>query len=184
MPRRQTTSPTSPHGSAAGCVTSFPAIAGPDARILILGSMPGVASLRAGEYYAHPRNQFWTIMGEICGAQRELPYRERVERLLQHRIAVWDVLHSCLRRGSLDSAIDAATAVPNDLPGFLRAHTDIAYVGFNGALALQTWRRHFQTLSAQDFPRLECRRLPSTSPANASWSYRRKLRTWRAALPT
>jgi hypoxanthine-DNA glycosylase len=163
-------------------IRSFPPIESPDARILILGSMPGVASLRARQYYAHPRNQFWRIMGALYGATPQRPYAQRIALLQENGVAVWDVLHSCVRRGSLDSAIENASVAPNDLPEFLRQHRKITAVRCNGALAYAAFRRYFGAACLQDFPWLDCRRLPSTSPAHASWSYARKSAAWRAAL--
>lgn len=152
-----------------------------DARILVLGSMPGEASLQAGEYYAHPHNQFWPIMGALCGATPNLPYAQRLARLRAAGIALWDVLHACQRRGSLDAAVELRTAVANDLPQFLRDHPELQRVLFNGALAAQVWQRHFQRRVELEFPGLELRRLPSTSPAHASLSRAHKLRQWRTA---
>ncbi|HLK70787.1 MAG TPA: DNA-deoxyinosine glycosylase [Steroidobacteraceae bacterium] len=159
---------------------SFPPIVRPDARILILGSMPGTASLAAGQYYAHPHNQFWRLLGEICGAGIELPYARRLERLQQQRLALWDVLDSCVREGSLDSAIEHHSAVPNDIASLLRAAPGIRRLCCNGATAYHGVRRYFGSeLDAQGITVI---RLPSSSPANASWSFARKLAAWRGAL--
>jgi hypoxanthine-DNA glycosylase len=159
---------------------SFPAVVVADARILILGSMPGAASLAAGEYYAHPQNQFWRILGEICGAGPGLPYRQRLDRLRAHQIALWDVLYSCVRPGSLDSAIEHTSAIANDIPALLRGAPQIRRICCNGATAYHGLRRYF---GAQlDALGITAVRLPSTSPAHASWSFARKLATWRAAL--
>lgn len=157
-------------------VHSFPPIAAPDATRLILGSMPGKASLRANEYYAHPRNAFWPIMGELFGAGPDLRYAHRVRVLRTAGIAVWDVLASCTRRGSLDSDIDEDSIVANDFAWFLRTHRRIQRVFFNGAKAEQSFRRH--VLPGLALATLHLERLPSTSPANASWSHARKLRAW------
>jgi hypoxanthine-DNA glycosylase len=162
-------------------VRSFPPLEDRHARVLILGSMPGAASLRAQQYYAHPQNRFWPIMGALCGATPDLPYAERVRVLERSHIAVWDVLHSCQRNGSLDAAIDLASAQPNELARLLHAQPGIRRVLCNGALSARLWRRHFAALAAREFPELECLALPSTSPANATWSPARKLAAWRAA---
>jgi TDG/mug DNA glycosylase family protein len=163
-------------------VYSFPAIVADDARILILGSMPGVASLRAGQYYAHPRNQFWNILEELCGVRSALPYQQRLQMLRDHHVAVWDVLHSCVRPGSLDAAIEHRSARPNDLTRLLRSTPSIRRICCNGGVAHAVLKRHFAMPLATQLPELEVQRLPSTSPANASWSYARKLNAWRQAL--
>ena len=116
-------------------IRSFAPIAAPGATVLILGSMPGRASLLAGQYYAHPRNAFWPIMGELFGAGPELPYARRVRVLARAGVAVWDVLASCTRGGSLDSDIDPGSIVANDFASFFRAHPRIERVYFNGAMA-------------------------------------------------
>jgi TDG/mug DNA glycosylase family protein len=158
-------------------VRSFAPIAAPDAKILILGSMPGVASLAAGEYYAHPRNAFWPIMGHLFGAGPDLPYAERVGRLKERKVAVWDVLQSCEREGSLDSAIRAE--VPNDFPAFLAAHPGIRIIGLNGGKAAASFRRH----AAHHLPAgAAVSLLPSTSPAHAARSFEQKCALWRSAL--
>ncbi|MGH8250765.1 MAG: DNA-deoxyinosine glycosylase [Steroidobacteraceae bacterium] len=162
-------------------IWGFPPIAQPAARVLVLGSMPSVASLAAGEYYAHPRNQFWPITGVIFGFDAKAPYARRREALRSSGIALWDVLASCVRVGSLDSAIDDDSIEVNDFAGFLASHQRISRVCFNGRKAESTWHRH-----ARQCPpagrRLEYRLLPSTSPAHAGMSYRRKLGIWRSAL--
>ena len=163
-------------------VHSFPAVVGADTRILILGSMPGVVSLAATQYYAHPRNQFWTIMGELYGAGPELPYARRLQRLQQSGLGLWDVLHSCVRRGSLDTAIERDSVIANELLPLLRRASRITRVCCNGGTAHRALQRHFGEQLARDFPHIDVRRLPSTSPANASWSYARKLAAWAAAL--
>lgn len=163
-------------------VYSFPPIARTDARILILGSMPGVASLAAGEYYAHPRNAFWPIMGELVGARPELAYAARVERVMARRIAVWDVLKSCVRGGSLDSSIDEDSIVPNDFAGFFAQHTGIARVYFNGGKAEQAFLRHVMPGLGARGEAIRFARLPSTSPAHAGRTFAQKLAAWRVIL--
>ena len=148
------------------------------ARILVLGSMPGVASLAAGQYYAHPRNQFWPIMGALFGAHPTLPYADRLTVLRQAGIALWDVLASCERQGSLDAAIDVRTAQANDFAAFLDAHPLITRVCFNGALA----ETRFQRDVMPHVRALHMTRLPSTSPAHAGMSAADKLSAWRLAL--
>ena len=114
-------------------IHSFAPIARRDAKVLILGSVPGIKSLEALEYYAHPRNAFWEIMNALCGAARGLPYAQRLERLQDVGIAVWDVLHSAEREGSLDSAI--RHAMPNDLAGLLEDCPAIELIALNGSYA-------------------------------------------------
>ena len=156
---------------------SFAPLENTDAVILILGSMPGKASLAAGQYYAHPRNSFWPIMGELFGARPGLPYAERLQVLKSSGIALWDVIASCTRQNSLDSRIEPASVVPNDFESFFRSHPAIRQVFFNGAKAEQCFRRHVRPSLKQQA--LHCRRLPSTSPAHAGMSYPEKLNAWR-----
>ncbi len=160
---------------------SFPAVINAGTRILILGSMPGVASLDAQQYYAHPRNQFWRLMGDIGVAGTGLSYRQRLQALLGHGLGLWDVLHSCVRGGSLDAAIELHSALPNDLLPLLREY-QVMRLCCNGATAHAALQRHFGKALASEFPHIDIRRLPSTSPANASWSYARKLAAWVDAL--
>ncbi len=160
-------------------VHGFAPIADVDAAVLILGSMPGVASLRAGQYYAHPRNAFWPIVASLLAFDTAMPYESKTRALTAARIALWDVLGSCTRAGSLDSNI--TREVPNDFPAFLRAHRRIARVYFNGAKAENTFRRH--VLPALDGHMLRFTRLPSTSPAHAAMSFERKCAAWRVICP-
>ena len=157
---------------------SFPPIAAPDARVLVLGSMPGQASLAASQYYAHPRNAFWPIMATLFGFDAALDYPARTKALAAAGIAVWDVLHSCRRQGSLDSAIEDDTLVANDLAGFLAGHPAIRHVFFNGAKADSCFRRHIKL--AMPEREIAFTRLPSTSPAHAGRSFEQKLLAWRA----
>jgi double-stranded uracil-DNA glycosylase len=161
-------------------LTGFPPVAAPDARVLVLGSMPGAASLRATQYYAHPQNRFWPIMGALVGALPDLPYDERLSKLTTAGVALWDVLAACEREGSLDSAIRDDTAEANDFSAFFAAHPAVGMVLFNGAKAEAAFRR-FVLQSLQSLE-LEYRRLPSTSPANASQGAAYKLAAWREAL--
>jgi len=158
--------------------TGFAPLARADARILILGSLPGQRSIAAQQYYAHPQNTFWKIMAELLGASGN--YEERCEVLLQSRIALWDVLANSLRRGSLDAEIRLATAEVNDLGKFLAAHQDLELILFNGQKAAQVFRQRVSPgLSRQGYRLLT---MPSTSPANASIDFAHKLRCWRAAI--
>ena len=160
-------------------IRSFPPIAGADAHTLILGTMPGVASLTAGQYYAHSRNGFWTILGRLLGFDAQLDYAARVQRLITAGIAVWDVLQSCERRGSLDARIQEAVA--NDFKEFFGCHSGVVRVCFNGATAQALFRRHVVP-TLDDAPRRSYVRLPSTSPANAGIALSAKLDAWRAVV--
>jgi len=161
-------------------VHSFEPIADRDAEILILGSMPGPRSLVAGEYYAHPQNAFWRIAAELLRFDPASPYAKRVRALRAARIAVWDVLHSCVREGALDTRIESDSQIPNDFREFFRVHRRITHVFFNGAKAEACFRRHAVPELERDS--LTYVRLPSTSPANASLSFARKLSAWRVIL--
>lgn len=169
--------PSTKNAILANC---FAPVAAADAHLLILGSMPGQASLAANAYYAHPRNAFWPIMGQLIGALPALTYDERLTTLQHHRIALWDVLASCIRPGSLDANIDAASIEVNDFPAFLDAHPQIRRICFNGAAAEQSFRRYVSPAVATRS--LEYIRLPSTSPAHAGMNLEAKLAIWRAAL--
>ena len=162
----------------ASVLESFPPVAGPASRILILGSMPSEASLKAGQYYAHPRNLFWPIMGALLGAGPSLPYAERLEILQSSGVALWDSLQKCTRVGSLDSAIQ--NEVPNDFPAFFKSYPKIARVYFNGAKAEASFRRH--VMPALDKPPPLLMRLPSTSPAHAAMSLADKIAAWRVVI--
>lgn len=157
-------------------IQGFPPIAGPQARILILGSMPSEASLKAQEYYAHPRNQFWSLMAELLGFDKSASYAERTAALEQSGIAVWDVLKSCVRKGSLDSDIDPKSLAVNDFREFFAEHRAIRKVYFNGTAAEQIFRK--RVLPDLHSLQIEFMRLPSSSPANAGYSYARKLALW------
>lgn len=165
--------------SAARPVRSFPPVVGDGARVLILGSMPGAASLDAARYYAHPRNLFWPIMGALFDAGPDLDYLERLGRLEAAGVALWDVAAECVRPGSLDARIDAGSVVPNDIAGLLARHARIERICFNGAAAATLFRRHVQPARAR-WP--TCVRLPSTSPAHAAMDRHAKLAAWRAGL--
>jgi len=150
------------------------------ATVLILGSMPGRISLATGQYYAHTRNAFWTIMGELIGAQSGLPYTERIGILRDSGIALWDVLASCVRTGSLDSDIQSGSVVPNDFNSFFLGHPDISRIYFNGAKAEQCFLKYVHPYL--DSGTLQYRRLPSTSPANAGITYGKKLLAWQSVI--
>jgi len=170
---------TKRHTNTSRC-TGFPPIATAGARVLVLGSMPSVASLAKGEYYGHPRNAFWPIMGRLFGAGPDLPYDVRKRVLCGQGIAVWDVLQECRRAGSLDTAICADSEVPNDFAAFFRAQRGIRVVFFNGQKAELAFQRHVLRIVADLGRELRYVRLPSTSPAHAGRSFEQKLALWRA----
>ena len=161
-------------------IQSFPPIENPTAKILILGSMPGKESLRAGQYYAHPRNAFWAIMGDLLGTAPTLSYEARTKMLKSANIALWDVLASCTRHSSMDADIDADSISLNDFTSFFLKHPGITDIFFNGGMAEKCFHKHVQPLL--EHRPLRYQRLPSTSPANASMSYAQKLKAWEAIL--
>lgn len=145
-----------------------------DTRLLVLGSFPGVASLQAQQYYAHPRNHFWPLLGALWGVDlASRSYATRLAEARRHGLGLWDVYACCRREGSLDSAIE--DAVPNDLPALVAGLPMLRAIAHNGGESARAMRVT-RTLG------LPVVRLPSTSPANASWSFERKLAAWRAAL--
>lgn len=160
----------------------FPPVSQPDARILILGSLPGTASLAAGAYYAQPYNSFWRIMGVLAGAHPTLPYAERCEKLLAQGIALWDVFHSAHRPGSLDASIVRDTARVNDFANFFVAHASIRRIGLNGAMAATGFERLVVPALPEAMRALPRLRLPSTSPAHATLSFEQKLLRWKRLL--
>lgn len=159
-------------------IRSFTPVSDADASLLILGSMPGRRSLEMNQYYAHPQNVFWKIMGELLGAHPALCYGERLAILKSSGIALWDVLASCERETSLDSDIQHESA--NDFASFFARHPHITQVFFNGSKAEQCFRRFVQ--NKQALPPLAFHRLPSTSPAHAGLCYADKLQAWRAIV--
>lgn len=165
--------------SSARLLIGFPPIAARNARVLILGSMPSVASLAKQQYYGHPQNAFWRIMGELFGAGPDLAYDERTQLLKKHRVAVWDVLRACERPGSLDTAIRCDSEIANDFPTFFRRHREIHTIFFNGQKSETAFRRHVFPAVESLARELTFSRLPSTSPAHAGRSLAEKLRAWR-----
>lgn len=152
---------------------SFPPIIGDNAHTLILGNMPSVMSLETHQYYANPRNAFWRIMGDLFGFDADAQYDVRTAALQAHKIAVWDVLKSCRRIGSLDSAVEPDSMVPNDFRKLFDEHREIRRVFFNGAAAEKNFNRLIRVM-----PDMQYRRLPSTSPAQ-TMKYDEKLAAWR-----
>jgi hypoxanthine-DNA glycosylase len=157
--------------SAGARLQGLAPLAGCDARLLVLGSFPGAASLAAGQYYAHPRNHFWPILAALWQLDlAPLPYAKRIAEVRRRGVAVWDVYAACRREGSLDSAIEQAE--PNDLAALAARLPKLAVIAHNGGESARAMR----ITRALGLP---VRRLPSTSPANASWSFERKLAAWR-----
>ena len=160
---------------------SFPPIAGKDAQILILGSMPGIKSLQEQQYYAHPRNAFWPIMAELYQFDLTLDYAIHCQQLVESKVAIWDVLKSCRRQGSLDQAIETDSIIANDFNAFLQQHKNIQRIFFNGGKAEQVFKRHvLPTLNVEQ--QLSFHLLPSTSPAHAAKSLDEKCQLWQTAL--
>jgi hypoxanthine-DNA glycosylase len=161
-------------GASTARLVGLPPAIGRGTRLLVLGSFPGEASLAAGEYYAHPRNQFWPIVSVLLRTDlRALAYRQRLVALKAGGLGLWDIYASCRRKGSLDQAIEDAE--PNDLAGLRRRAPGLRIVAHNGGESARA-RRDLEALGHTVL------RLPSTSPANASWSFERKLAAWRAAF--
>lgn len=152
---------------------SFPPVVAPDTRLLVLGSLPGEASLAAGRYYAHPQNGFWRLMGGVIGEDlAALPYDDRLAALLRHRIGLWDVVGEATRPGSLDTAIRDATH--NDLAALVETLPDLRMVAFNGGKAAKDGHK----LLAAQADRLRLVTLPSSSPAHASLGFAEKAARW------
>lgn len=163
-------SPTAARGRAR--LQGLAPVVAPHTRVLVLGSFPSAASLAAGQYYAHPRNQFWTILSTLWQTDlRALAYAQRLDEVRRRGLGIWDVYASCRREGSLDSAIEAAEA--NDLAGLVRRLPQLRAIAHNGGESARTMALT-RTLAG------EVVRLPSTSPANASWPLQRKVDAWRA----
>ena len=154
----------------------FAPIAGGDAQVLVLGSLPSQRSIAEQQYYAHPQNAFWRIMGELAGATGG--YEARCAALIRHRIAVWDVLAASVRPGSMDADIDTESAQVNDFESFFKAHPEIGRICFNGRKAAQMFEQFAGDLAG---PR-ELVSLPSTSPAYAAMRFDDKLARWREGL--
>lgn len=163
-------------------VTGFPPIADNNAIILMLGSMPSIKSLEQQQYYAHPRNSFWFIITKLLSSNTELEYEQKTALLLNNRIALWDVLNTCQRKGSLDSSIKNKSTVANDFNTFFNDHPLIKAVYFNGTRAQQEYNKHIPPTLDSKFSSIEYERLPSTSPAMASLNSEQKLQQWKAIL--
>ncbi len=159
-------------------VYSFPPIVCQTSKVLILGAMPGQASLKANQYYAHQRNAFWQIMGKLFGAGPSRPYEERVALIQSAGVALWDSLRACVRPGSLDTSITEEVA--NDFAAFFASYPKISHVFFNGRKAETVFRRYALPMLTDD--RHVYARLPSTSPAHAAMALEVKAQAWSVVL--
>ena len=157
----------------------FPPIETPTVHTLVLGSLPGRMSLDMAQYYAHPQNAFWKLIGAIFDADGKMPYERRVKILTSRGIALWDVLAAAERPGSLDSSIVHATARANDFRVFFAEHPRLRRVMFNGRKAEQLFERFVKPGLGSDFPRIRYTCLPSTSPAHAGMTFAKKLDHWK-----
>jgi len=154
---------------------SFPPVVGERPRVLILGSLPGEESLRRRQYYAHPRNAFWPIMGELLGFDPALPYPDRLEALKKNGVALWDTIGAGRRKGSLDTGIRDAES--NPVAALVEENPSIGLVCCNGGKSFDQLRRSAPDLFGR--AGLEIVRLPSTSPAAAMYRFAEKLSAWR-----
>jgi TDG/mug DNA glycosylase family protein len=159
----------------------FAPIAAFDAKILILGSLPSRLSLANSEYYGNPQNAFWRIMGELFDASPYLPYEQRKLQLTNNGIAVWDVLQSSVRPGSMDANIDEASSTANDFSAFFSLHCELDAVCFNGKAAAALYSRLVVPRLSANFDHISYATLPSTSPAYAAMSFAAKLERWSIA---
>ena len=160
-------------------VKSFPPQVGENCRVLVLGTVPSLRSLELQQSYAHNQNLFWTFMGELFDAGRELPYAQRIARLHARGIGIWDVYEQVERPGSLDSSIVKASEVPNAIPQLLVRYPTIRAIALNGGKAAEGFRRHIEPqLQPALRERVDVLALPSTSPANASVSRAAKFERW------
>ena len=160
-------------------LTGFEPVIKKNCRVLVLGSMPGVASLQKHQYYAHPRNAFWPIMEELFAIEQSRAYEERCAMLSSAGVGVWDVLKSCKRAGSLDSNIESNSEQVNDFDRLVSDYGSIRFVFFNGGTAERLYKKYTISSDLIENRNLHYRRLPSTSPAYASISFQDKLAQWR-----
>ena len=151
-------------------------------RVLILGSFPGTRSLAERRYYAHERNRFWPTLASFCGASQGAPYEDRLSAIALRGIGLWDVLHACRRRGSLDQAIVRGSEEPNDLGSAIEAHAELRAVLINGQSAGALFARHVLPRAYWNDAGLAIEVMPSTSPAHAAMSLPRLLTSWHERL--
>jgi hypoxanthine-DNA glycosylase len=160
----------------------MPPFADPRTRVLVVGTLPGQASLAARQYYAQPHNAFWRLIEDLCGVPRALPYRARIDALLASGFGLWDVCASAHRRGSLDASIVRASIVPNDFARLYRRYPRIELVCFNGATAAALYQRLVMPTLNESARAVRTVILPSTSPAHAGMPYAQKLARWAALI--
>lgn len=163
-------------------LVGLPPRADAQCRVLVLGSMPGGASLQEAQYYAHPRNRFWPVMAAVCGFAPDLPYDARLEALRQAGVGLWDVIGRCERKGSLDSAIVRGSEVPNPIADWLTTHPQVTAIALNGGKAAEAFRRHIRPTLPDDAA-LVTFALPSTSPAHAAMGLPALVDAWRVIAP-
>lgn len=154
---------------------SFESITSLQPEILILGSLPGDLSLEVNQYYGHPRNRFWKMMFEIFKTEFSEDYEVRKQLILQNKLALWDVAHTAERKGSMD--VDMRNVSPNQIDEFLNEHPTIEKIIFNGKKAEQLFWKYFDKKTS-----IEYISVPSTSPANAQFSYERLIEIWKKAI--
>lgn len=159
-------------------IESFEPVIGTDPKILILGSIPGIASLQAQQYYAHPRNAFWSIMAQIFEVEWSDDYASKIQQVKCFPVILWDTLKACHREGSLDSAITKDQLQANDIVGLLKRVPSIRLIVFNGAASEKYFKQTVARLLTGDLQPDQIR-LPSTSPAHASKNFQQKLEDWK-----
>ena len=152
-------------------VYSFPSISNKEATVLVLGTMPGIASLELNQYYGHSRNVFWKLLFTILEEPFSSDYEVRKQVAIKNHIAIWDVLQACVREGSLDSAIEQE--IPNNFVLFFKEHPNIEYIVFNGQKAAKFFKQYVRV--SKNYKQVT---VPSTSPANAGISWEQKLKEW------
>lgn len=161
----------------AKCKSFSPSV-NENCKVLILGSMPGVKSLDEQQYYAHPQNRFWKLMGVFCDCENlpKMEYQDKLQTLLDNGFALWDVIKSCNRDGSLDSNIQ--NEKPNDIPKLLKKYPNIKTICLNGNKSYSEFKKHFSQLLTE----YRCLKLPSTSPANARYNLETLYDEWRGFI--
>ena len=163
-------------------LTGFNCVADEHSEILILGSMPGAISIKQQQYYAHPRNAFWKIMEALYEIPVDYEYEARIELLRQNGVALWDVVHQCIRPGSLDTNIQLKSVQVNDFTALFKFSPAISKVYFNGGKSAELFKKKALPAISDAMKTLEYLQLPSTSPANARLSFQQKLNEWQQLI--